>query len=219
MATSPKKSVSLPHLDARGFARMVDVGAKPSTHRVAVAEAFIRMTPETMDKLADGELAKGDALSVARIAGIQAAKRAWELIPLAHPIALTHAAVDVMIERDKGGVRVETRVETVGMTGVEIEAMVAASTAALAVYDMAKAHDRGMVIERVQLVMKAGGKSGTYRRRERRGDTDRAEKPGVRVVEKGVKAAKPVKAAKAVAAAKPVKTAKPAATASKKKRR
>ncbi len=204
MATSPK---SLPHLDARGFARMVDVGAKPSTHRVAVAEAFIRMNPETMDALAAGELAKGDALSVARIAGIQAAKRAWELIPLAHPIALTHAAVDVMIERDKGGVRVETRVETVGTTGVEIEAMVAASTAALAVYDMAKAHDRGMVVERVQLVMKAGGKSGTYRRRERRGDTDPAAQPPVRakakVVSKAVKASKPKPKPKKAPARKP----------------
>lgn len=167
---------ALPHLDERGHARMVDVGAKASTHRVAVAEAFIRMLPETLRRLEAGALAKGDALAVARIAGIQAAKKAWELIPLAHPIGLTHAAVDVSLEPERGGVRVETRVETVGTTGVEMEAMVAAATAALAIYDMAKAHDRGMVVERVQLVMKSGGKSGTYRRAERRGDTDKVVK-------------------------------------------
>ena len=167
---------ALPHLDERGHARMVDVGAKASTHRVAVAEAFIRMLPETLRRLEAGALAKGDALAVARIAGIQAAKKAWELIPLAHPIGLTHAAVDVSLEPERGGVRIETRVETVGTTGVEMEAMVAAATAALAIYDMAKAHDRGMVVERVQLVMKSGGKSGTYRRAERRGDTDKVVK-------------------------------------------
>lgn len=179
MAKPPEKlpiPVALPHLDERGHARMVDVGAKASTHRVAVAEAFIRMLPETLRRLEAGALAKGDALAVARIAGIQAAKKAWELIPLAHPIGLTHAAVDVSLEPERGGVRVETRVETVGTTGVEMEAMVAAATAALAIYDMAKAHDRGMVVERVQLVMKSGGKSGTYRRAERRGDTDKVVK-------------------------------------------
>lgn len=168
---------ALPHLDERGHARMVDVGAKASTHRVAVAEAFIRMLPETLRRLEAGALAKGDALAVARIAGIQAAKKAWELIPLAHPIGLTHAAVDVSLEPERGGVRVETRVETVGTTGVEMEAMVAAATAALAIYDMAKAHDRGMVVERVQLVMKSGGKSGTYRRAESPGDTDAGAAP------------------------------------------
>lgn len=167
----------LPHLDERGFARMVDVGAKPTTHRVAVAEAYVRMKPETLELLASGGLEKGDALSVARIAGIQAAKRTPDLIPLAHPIGLTHAAVDVQIEREKSCVRIETRVETFGTTGVEIEALFAASTAALAIYDMAKAHDRAMVIERLQLVLKAGGRSGTYRRKERKGDTAPAGKP------------------------------------------
>jgi cyclic pyranopterin phosphate synthase len=156
---------------------MVDVGAKPTTHRVAVAEAYVRMKPETLELLASGGLEKGDALSVARIAGIQAAKRTPDLIPLAHPIGLTHAAVDVQIEREKSCVRIETRVETFGTTGVEIEALFAASTAALAIYDMAKAHDRAMVIERLQLVLKAGGRSGTYRRKERKGDTAPAGKP------------------------------------------
>jgi cyclic pyranopterin phosphate synthase len=149
---------------------MVDVGTKPATHRIAMAEAFVRVRPEVLSLLRVGNLYKGDALAVARIAGIAASKRAADLIPLAHPIALTHAAVDVSLEPD--GVRIETRVETVGSTGVELEALVAASTAALAVYDMAKAHDRGMVIERVQLLMKAGGRSGTYRRKERRGETE-----------------------------------------------
>jgi cyclic pyranopterin phosphate synthase len=160
----------LVHLDEAGSARMVDVGAKPATHRVAMAEAFVRMRPEALDLLRGGQLVKGDALAVARIAGIAGSKRAADLIPLAHPIALTHAAVDVSLESE--GVRIETRVETVGSTGVELEALVAASTAALAVYDMAKSHDRGMVIERVQLLMKAGGRSGTYRRQEQRGETE-----------------------------------------------
>lgn len=231
MAKAPEKlpnPVALPHLDERGHARMVDVGAKASTHRVAVAEAFIRMLPETLRRLEAGALAKGDALAVARIAGIQAAKKAWELIPLAHPIGLTHAAVDVSLEPERGGVRVETRVETVGTTGVEMEAMVAAATAALAIYDMAKAHDRGMVVERVQLVMKSGGKSGTYRRAERRGDTDKvvkaaAPKPRAKAEAKVVRKAKapPAKAkapAKATAPAKgkakaPEKTAQAKAKA------
>jgi cyclic pyranopterin phosphate synthase len=151
---------------------MVDVGAKPSTHRVAMAEAFVRMSAEALRRLTDGNLYKGDALAVARIAGIAASKRAAELIPLAHPIALTHAAVAVTPEPERSGVRIETRCETVGATGVELEALVAASTAALAVYDMVKAHDRGMVIEGVQLLMKAGGRSGTYHRKERRGETE-----------------------------------------------
>ncbi|MCC7386984.1 MAG: cyclic pyranopterin monophosphate synthase MoaC [Deltaproteobacteria bacterium] len=154
--------LALPHLDPRGFARMVDVGAKPSTHRVAVAEAFVRMKPETLRLLEQGALEKGDAFSVARIAGIAASKRTADLIPLAHPVALTHAAVELTPEPEHGRVRVETRVETTGVTGVELEALVAAATAALAIYDMAKARDRGMVIEGLRLVMKSGGRSGMY---------------------------------------------------------
>jgi cyclic pyranopterin phosphate synthase len=175
-ALPPPVEGRLVHLDEFGSARMVDVGSKPATHRVAMAEAFVRMRPEALELLRTGQLVKGDALAVARIAGIAGSKRAADLIPLAHPIALTHAAVDVSLEAD--GVRIETRVETVGSTGVELEALVAASTAALAVYDMAKSHDRGMVIERVQLLMKAGGRSGTYRRQEPRGETE-TELPGV----------------------------------------
>ena len=162
-------------MDDHGMARMVDVGGKDSTHRIAMAEAFVRMQPSTLKLLSEGELEKGDALAVARIAGIAGSKRAAELIPLAHPIPLTHAAVQIYVEPDRGGVRVETRVETVGVTGVELEALVAAASAALAIYDMGKAHDRGMVIENIQLVMKSGGRSGIYRRAERRGETERAK--------------------------------------------
>ena len=167
---------ALPHLDERGMARMVDIGAKPRTHRIAVAEAFVRMKAETLELLQDGKLEKGDALAVARVAGIAGSKRTADLIPLAHPITLTHAAVDVSLEPERHGVRIESRVETVGSTGVEMEALVAAATAALALYDMAKHHDRGMVIERLELKMKSGGRSGTYLRKERKGETEILER-------------------------------------------
>ncbi|MCK6548034.1 cyclic pyranopterin monophosphate synthase MoaC [Myxococcota bacterium] len=142
---------------------MVDVGAKPATARRAIAEAFVRMRPDTVRLLADRALAKGDALAVARIAGIQAAKRTPDLIPLAHPLLLTHVAVELDLEDD--GVRIETRVETTSSTGVEMEALTAAAAAALSIYDMAKKHDREMVIERVQLLVKTGGQSGDYVRK------------------------------------------------------
>jgi cyclic pyranopterin monophosphate synthase len=154
----------LPHLDARGKARMVDVGDKPSTKRTAIAEAFVKMKPETLELLETSALEKGDAFAVARIAGIAAAKKTPDLIPLAHPIALTHVSVEVEPVHKDSGVRVEARVETTGPTGVEMEAMTAAAAAALSIYDMAKKHDRGMVIERLQLLLKSGGRSGTYRR-------------------------------------------------------
>jgi cyclic pyranopterin monophosphate synthase len=142
---------------------MVDIGKKAATHRVAVAEAFVRMSAKTLAAL--GELPKGDAFAVARIAGIQAAKKTPDLIPLAHPIPLTHVAVEV--GRQEEGVRIEARVETVGATGVEMEALVAASAAALAIYDMAKSLDRSMTIESVRLLHKSGGKSGTFDRKVR----------------------------------------------------
>ena len=159
-----KRRTTLPHLDAQGAARMVDVGAKPATHRVAIAEAFVRMRPSTIDALLSSDLPKGDALAVARIAGISAAKKTADLIPLAHPIPITHASIEVSPDRRAGGVHIEARIETIGGTGVEMEALVAVMTAALALYDMAKSIDRGMCIERVELVMKSGGRSGTYLR-------------------------------------------------------
>lgn len=158
---TPKK---LPHLNAKGEAHMVDVGDKPATARVAVAEAFIKMKRSTLALLEGAALEKGDALAVARIAGIAAAKKTPDLIPLAHPILLSHVSVELRPVKKDSGVHIEARVETTGPTGVEMEALTAVSAAALAIYDMAKKHDRGMVIERVQLSFKSGGKSGTYQR-------------------------------------------------------
>lgn len=154
----------LPHLDGRGEARMVDVGEKAVTHRAAVAEATVRMAPETVRLLTAAAAEKGDALAVARIAGIAGAKRVADLIPLAHPITLTHVKIDLQPEPDEGLVRVEARVETHGKTGVEMEALTAATTAALALYDMIKRRDRGASIERVQLLEKSGGRSGPWKR-------------------------------------------------------
>jgi len=153
----------LTHLDASGHAHMVDVGGKPSTVRVAVAEAFISMAPETLVLIVEGRAPKGDVLATARIAGIMAAKRTSDLIPLCHPLALTRAAVDLEPEREpSAGVRVTATVQTEGQTGVEMEALTAASVAALTLYDMCKAVDRGMTVERVRLLRKEGGRSGLW---------------------------------------------------------
>jgi cyclic pyranopterin phosphate synthase len=141
---------------------MVDVGAKRATRRVAVAEAFLALSAPTLARLRDGEVAKGDALAVARIAGIAGAKRTADLIPLAHPLALTHASVALALEPD--GVRVTARTETSGPTGVELEALTAASVAALALYDMVKKLDRGAEIRTVRLLEKRGGESGDFSR-------------------------------------------------------
>jgi cyclic pyranopterin monophosphate synthase len=156
----------LTHIDSRGAMHMVDVAPKPATHRVAVAEAWVAMSAAARRSLASGAAKKGDVLAAARLAGIMAAKRTSELIPLCHPLPLTHVAVD--LEPSAGGVRVRARAETFGPTGVEMEAMTAASVAALTLYDMLKAVDRAMTIERVQLVEKSGGKSGTFTRQSPR---------------------------------------------------
>lgn len=152
----------LTHLDRHGRARMVDVGNKPITHRICVARAEIRMANETLARIVEGRVAKGDVLATARIAGIQAAKRTGEWIPLAHPMPID--AVEVMLEPSPGGdaLLVEARVEAHWRTGVEMEAMVAVSAAGLTVYDMCKAVDRGMVIGRIRLVAKQGGRSGRF---------------------------------------------------------
>ncbi|MEZ5315945.1 MAG: cyclic pyranopterin monophosphate synthase MoaC [Vicinamibacterales bacterium] len=155
----------LSHVDARGRVAMVDVGAKPETAREAVAEAEIRMSAAARRAIRDRRVAKGDPLQTARLAGILAAKRTADLIPLCHPLPLTRVDVDVAATRQ--GYRLTARASTVGRTGVEMEALVAASTAALTVYDMLKAVDRAMVIGPVQLVEKRGGRSGHYRRRPR----------------------------------------------------
>ncbi len=143
---------------------MVDVGAKPSTHRVAVASGRIVMRPQTLRLITAGGAAKGDVLGVARIAAIQAAKRTAELIPLAHPIALTRVAVDFELQRASSSVRVVTRVECRGQTGVEMEALTAAAAGLLAIYDMVKAVDRAMTLTDLRLEEKRGGKSGVFRR-------------------------------------------------------
>ena len=156
------------HLDARGAARMVDVSAKPETVREARAEALLRMRSETRRLFADQALAKGDALAVARVAGIMAAKRTSGLIPLAHPIGIEAVAIDFAFVEE--GIRITTRVRTRAATGVEMEALTAAAVAALALYDMGKAHERGMRITDVRLIEKTGGASGHWRAADRHPD-------------------------------------------------
>ena len=154
----------LTHLDSEGEARMVDVGGKEETERRAVAEARVRMAAETAAAVAAGDAPKGDVLATARFAGIQAAKRAAELVPLAHPLQLTHVDVRGRIDAEAGEVVIEAEARTVGRTGVEIEAMAAASVAALTVYDMVKGMERGVEIAGVRLLEKSGGRSGEWRR-------------------------------------------------------
>lgn len=150
---------SLTHFDAQGQAHMVDVGAKPATHRIAVAEGRITMQPATLAIIQSGTAKKGDVLGIARIAGIMAAKKTSDLIPLCHPLALTRVAVDFELLPDSSAVRCVATVETVGPTGVEMEALTAVQVALLTVYDMCKAVDKGMVMEGVRVVEKRGGKS------------------------------------------------------------
>lgn len=151
----------LTHLDESGAARMVDVGAKAETARKAVATGRIRMSPEALAAIREGDAPKGDVLAAARIAGIMAAKKTGELIPLCHPLSLDAVTVDFTFEED--GVRATATASLTGKTGIEMEAMTATSIALLTVYDMAKALDKGMVIEGVRLLAKSGGKSGEWR--------------------------------------------------------
>ncbi len=154
---------ALTHLDALGRAHMVDISEKPATARRAVAEGFVRLAPGTMSLIVEGRLPKGDAIGTARLAGVMAAKRTSELIPLCHPLQLTH--VDVQAEPQARGVKFVSTVSCHGPTGVEMEALTAVSVAALALYDMVKGVERGASIERIRLREKSGGKSGEYRRR------------------------------------------------------
>jgi cyclic pyranopterin phosphate synthase len=150
------------HFDKEGKAAMVDVGAKPETERMAVARGRITMQPQTLALVKAGQMGKGDVLGVARLAGIMAAKRTAELIPLCHPLALTSIAVDLTLDEPNSAVDIEARVKLTGRTGVEMEALTAVSVAALTVYDMCKAVDRGMIISEIRLIHKSGGKSGRY---------------------------------------------------------
>lgn len=153
----------LTHFDERGASRMVDTSDKPETLREARASGMIRMAPATATLIRDRKLAKGDVLEVARLAGIMAAKRTGELIPLCHPLPITSATVDFDFE-DDSLLRIEAKVRVFGRTGVEMEALTAVSVAALTVYDMCKSVDRGMTIERIRLEEKSGGRSGPFQR-------------------------------------------------------
>jgi cyclic pyranopterin phosphate synthase len=153
----------LTHIDDQGNARMVDVGGKEVTERSAVAEATVRLSREAYDALVAGTLKKGDALGVARIAGIMAAKRTDELIPLCHPLPISGATITFDLDEGSASVRIEATVKVSARTGVEMEALTAAATAALTIYDMCKAVDKGIVIEQIRLLEKNGGKSGDYR--------------------------------------------------------
>ena len=159
-----KLSPRLTHFDRKGSAHMVDVGAKGETHRVAVASGRISMRPATFRMVVEGSAAKGDVLGVARVAAIQAAKRASDLLPLAHPIAITRVAVEFQFDAARFDIRLVATVECRGRTGVEMETLTAVAVGLLTVYDMVKAVDRGMVIHDLQLEEKRGGKSGQYRR-------------------------------------------------------
>ncbi|GHA12058.1 cyclic pyranopterin monophosphate synthase accessory protein [Devosia pacifica] len=153
---------ALTHLNARGEAEIVDIGDKEATRRRAVAEATVLAAPETVAVIISGGLKKGDAVSVARIAGIMAAKKTSDLIPLCHPIALTKVSVEIAPLPDNTGLHIRAAAETTDRTGVEMEALTAASTAALTLYDMAKAIDRGMTVTNLRLLEKSGGKSGDF---------------------------------------------------------
>jgi cyclic pyranopterin phosphate synthase len=154
---------SLTHLGAQGEAHMVDVGEKAETQRTAIAEGSVAMLPETLAMILEGNAKKGDVLGTARIAGIMAAKKTHELIPLCHPLLLTKVSVDIEPDHALPGLKITALARVSGKTGVEMEALTAATVACLTIYDMAKAVDRGMTISAVRLVEKTGGKSGTYR--------------------------------------------------------
>jgi cyclic pyranopterin monophosphate synthase len=155
---------ALTHLDAGGRASMVDVGDKPATERRALARAIVRVSRETAAKVSAGDAPKGDVIGVARIAGIQAAKRTSELIPLCHPLTLSYVGVEGAIDVDRGEIELTAEARTTGPTGVEMEALTAASVAALTVYDMVKGVERGAEIAGVSLLEKSGGRSGEWRR-------------------------------------------------------
>ncbi len=153
---------TLTHFDGEGRAHMVDVTDKPVTDRVAVAEGYVKMRPETLDIIQNKTAKKGDVIGIARLAGIMASKRTAELIPLCHPLPISKVALDLEPVADLPGLRIEAMVRTTGQTGVEMEALTAVSVACLTVYDMAKAVDKSMEIQNIRLLLKDGGKSGRY---------------------------------------------------------
>lgn len=156
--------MELTHIDAQGAARMVDVSAKADTERVAVARGKVFMAPQTLALITQGKVPKGDVLAVARVAGIMAAKNTAQLIPMCHPLMLTGSKVEFQILEEEKAIEIQATVKTTGKTGVEMEALAAVNVAALTIYDMCKAVDKGMVIGDIRLVSKTGGKSGDYYR-------------------------------------------------------
>ena len=178
----------LTHVSRGGRPRMVDVSAKPATARRATAEAFVTLEQDTISAIVDGQMKKGDVLTVAEMAGVMAAKRTSDLIPLCHPIPITDLVVEITPERNSGGVRIRATAATVAGTGVEMEAMTAASVAALTVYDMVKGVDRSAEIREVRLLDKSGGKSGEWHRPSESDSTSRAKSrpaPGTRGPHRG----------------------------------
>ena len=159
----PQQRAALTHIDAKGEARMVDVSAKPATERMAVAEGSVVMSKATLALIVSGQAKKGDVLGTARLAGIMAAKRTSELIPLCHPLALSKVSLDITTDKKLPGCVVRATVKVAGPTGVEMEALTAVSVACLTIYDMVKAVERGVRIEAIRLIEKKGGKSGHYR--------------------------------------------------------
>ena len=158
----PGTVTQITHIDDQGQARMVDVGGKEATRREAIAEAIVTMSPETLRLVVEGQMKKGDVLGAARLAGIMAAKKTPELIPLCHPLPIDAVQVDVAVDKDTSSIIIKTTVGTTARTGVEMEAMVAASVAALTVYDMCKAAEKGITIKGIRLIRKSGGKSGLW---------------------------------------------------------
>ena len=156
----------LTHFNQRGEAHMVDVGAKDKTHRIAICEGRIIMLPETLDRILKGEHKKGDVLGIARIAGIMAAKKTADLIPLCHPLMLSRVEIEFFPDTQTNSIRCQAQVETYAQTGVEMEALTAVQIALLTIYDMCKAVDRGMTMQQIRLLEKSGGKSGHYRRQD-----------------------------------------------------
>ena len=166
MASEPSSEDKLTHLDAEGAVAMVDVGAKPVSERVAIAAGAVCMKAETLSMIRAGNLKKGDLLSAARIAGIMAAKRTADLIPLCHPITLDKIALDLQFDSENNAINIIATVKTSGLTGVEMEALTAVSIAALTIYDMAKAVDRGMRLSNIRLLEKRGGTRGDFRAKQ-----------------------------------------------------
>lgn len=162
MSMAADQPDKLSHVDERGRARMVDVGEKAVTARVAVARGAVRMKPETAAKIADGQIAKGDVVATARIAGVLAAKKTGDLVPLCHPLPLEYVDVRIDVDAKAGRVSLEAEARITAKTGIEMEALTAVTVAGLTIYDMCKAIDRGMVIEDVCLVKKSGGRSGEW---------------------------------------------------------